>query len=110
MSVLLVEDLTRRFGNFTAVDRVSFAIQPGQVFGLLGPNGSGKSTTLACVLGLLAPTTGRTEVLGVPSRRIARTHGRVAAVFDEPLRIRGLNVRQQLAYGARLQGLSLIHI
>jgi len=59
-----VTDLTRRFGDFTAVDRVSFRILAGEVFGFLGPNGSGKSTTIRMLAGLLAPTAGRVQGLG----------------------------------------------
>ncbi len=50
--------LTRRFGDFTAVDAVSFAVPRGRVFGFLGPNGSGKSTTIRMLTGLLEPTSG----------------------------------------------------
>jgi ABC-2 type transport system ATP-binding protein len=59
-----VTELTRRFGDFTAVDRVSFRIERGEVFGFLGPNGSGKSTTIRMLAGLLAPTAGRVTGLG----------------------------------------------
>ncbi len=57
--LLRCENLTRRFGTFTAVDRVSFEIARGKVFGFLGPNGSGKSTTIRMLTGLLEPTSGR---------------------------------------------------
>ena len=56
--LLRCDDLTRRFGAFTAVDRVSFEIPRGKVFGFLGPNGSGKSTTIRMLTGLLRPTAG----------------------------------------------------
>jgi ABC-2 type transport system ATP-binding protein len=59
-----VRDLTRRFGNFTAVDRVSFDIPRGRILGFLGSNGSGKSTTIRMLAGLLAPTAGRITGLG----------------------------------------------
>ncbi len=58
------ESLTRRFGDFVAVDRVSFEIQSGEIWGFLGPNGSGKSTTIRMLCGVLSPTSGSAEVLG----------------------------------------------
>lgn len=60
-----VEGLTRRFGTFTAVDRLSFAVARGEVFGLLGPNGSGKSTIIKMLCGILAPSAGGMEIAGV---------------------------------------------
>jgi drug efflux transport system ATP-binding protein len=57
-------DLTRRFGDFTAVDRVSMEVYPGEVVGYLGPNGSGKTTTIRMLLGLLLPSGGEARVLG----------------------------------------------
>src|SRR5512140_2042791 len=62
--VILVENLTRRFGDFVAVDHINFEVQPGEVVGYLGPNGSGKTTTIRMLLGLLAPSEGRATVLG----------------------------------------------
>src|SRR5215831_9556588 len=61
---VVVRDLVKRFGTFTAVDRVTFETLPGEVFGFLGPNGSGKSTTIRILCGLLHPTSGRAEVAG----------------------------------------------
>ena len=67
--MLIVESLTKTFrmdeGELCAVDRLSFQIQPGEVFGLLGPNGAGKTTTLRMVLGLLEPDSGYAEVEGI---------------------------------------------
>lgn len=67
--MLLVDSLVKRFplddGVLTAVDGVSFQIQPGEVFGLLGPNGAGKTTTMRMILGLLEPDSGYTQVDGV---------------------------------------------
>ncbi|TEU12191.1 MAG: ABC transporter ATP-binding protein [Anaerolineales bacterium] len=57
-------ELTKKFGDFTAVDRVSFTIQRGEIFGFLGPNGAGKTTTIRMLLGLLRPTSGHGQVLG----------------------------------------------
>jgi ABC-2 type transport system ATP-binding protein len=63
-TVIDVQNLTRKFGAFTAVDSISFSIPRGQIFGFLGPNGSGKTTTIRMLLGLLAPTAGTAFVLG----------------------------------------------
>lgn len=63
MSTIHVHDLTKQFGSFTAVDQVSFAVAPGEIWGYLGPNGSGKTTTIRMLLGLLRPTSGRATVL-----------------------------------------------
>ena len=62
---IVVRDLTRRFGQFVAVDRVSFAVARGEIFGFLGSNGAGKSTTIRMLCGLLAPTSGSARVGGI---------------------------------------------
>ena len=58
------QSLTKKFGDFTAVDQVSFEVYPGEVVGYLGPNGSGKTTTIRMLLGLLLPTSGQARVFG----------------------------------------------
>lgn len=58
------EELTRRFGTFVAVNKVSFQVRPGEIFGFLGPNGAGKSTTIRMLCGILSPTGGRAVVAG----------------------------------------------
>jgi len=63
-----VLDLTRRFGDFTAVDRVSFDVGQGQIFGFLGPNGAGKTTTIRMLIGLLPPSSGEGWVAGLDIR------------------------------------------
>ena len=63
-SVIVVENLTRRFGEFVAVDHINFEIEAGAVVGYLGPNGSGKTTTIRMLLGLLQPSDGKATVLG----------------------------------------------
>ncbi len=64
-----VRALTKRFGDFTAVDGVTFAVGTGEVFGLIGPNGSGKSTLIRMLCGLRLPTAGDARVLGIDVRR-----------------------------------------
>ncbi|HTZ76059.1 MAG TPA: ABC transporter ATP-binding protein [Candidatus Aquilonibacter sp.] len=62
---IATENLTRRFGDFVAVDNVNLRVTAGQFFGFLGPNGAGKSTTIKMLTGLLAPSAGRIEILGL---------------------------------------------
>ena len=64
-AVIRVEQLSRRFGSFQAVDNLSFDVRRGEVFGFLGANGAGKSTTIRMLCGLLKPTSGRAEVAGL---------------------------------------------
>lgn len=62
---IVARDLTRRFGNFTAVDHISFEVASGEVFGFLGANGAGKTTAIRMLTGLLAPTAGEARVAGL---------------------------------------------
>lgn len=62
---ILTEGLTRRFGDFTAVQDVNLSVAPGQFYGFLGPNGAGKSTTIKMLTGLMSPTSGRMQILGL---------------------------------------------
>jgi ABC-2 type transport system ATP-binding protein len=64
LPVIYVDNLTRKFGDFIAVDQVSFEVSQGEIVGYLGPNGSGKTTTIRMLLGLLKPTSGQASVLG----------------------------------------------
>ena len=68
-AVIQVENLTRRFGDFVAVDHVNFEVNEGEVVGYLGPNGSGKTTTIRMLLGLLEPSDGKATVLGYDAFR-----------------------------------------
>jgi ABC-2 type transport system ATP-binding protein len=72
---VVVEDLVKRFGRFVAVDRISFAVNKGEIFGLLGPNGAGKSTTIRMLCGIITPTSGTGRVAGFD-------------IFTEPERIK----------------------
>jgi ABC-2 type transport system ATP-binding protein len=69
MQKVVVKELEKRYDNVLAAQRVSFAIEDGEIFGLLGPNGSGKTTTLECVIGLRQPDAGYIEVCGLDARR-----------------------------------------
>ena len=100
-----VEHLTKRFGALVIVDDLSFHVRSGEIVGFLGPNGAGKTTTLAMLLGLLLPTAGRVEVLGLPmpaerQRILARVN------FTSPfVALPGnLTVNENLTVFARLYG------
>ena len=69
-----LRNLTKKFGQKTAVDDLSLVIRPGVVTGFLGPNGAGKSTTMKMILGLVKPTSGEVLVHGVHYERLPRSH------------------------------------
>lgn len=64
MNILEVRNLKKSFGNFTAVEDISFSVEEGQILGFLGPNGAGKSTTIYCILGLISPDHGQINIFG----------------------------------------------
>ena len=106
-TIVEVQDLVRRFGKFVAVDRVSFVVKRGEIFGLLGPNGAGKTTTFRMLCGLLPASGGTLTVAGVDVRRnqaSARQHlGYVAQKFS----LYGqLTVGENLDFFARAYGLA----
>ncbi len=79
---VVCESLTKRFGEVTAVDDLSFAIEPGTITGFLGPNGAGKTTTLRVLLGLAAPTRGTALIFGRPYAQLDDPARRVGAVLE----------------------------
>jgi ABC-type multidrug transport system ATPase subunit len=100
------ENLTKRFGHFTAVDRVSFSVAKGSIFGFLGPNGSGKSTVIRMLCGLLEPSDGRATIAGYDVARqtehIKSLIGYMSqrfSLYDE------LTVHENLRFYGRLYGL-----
>jgi ABC-2 type transport system ATP-binding protein len=82
MTAVVAESLTKRFGPILAVDDLSFTLEPGTITGFLGPNGAGKTTTLRMLLGLAAPTSGRSFVLGKPYADLDRPALSVGAVLE----------------------------
>ncbi|KGN38085.1 ABC transporter ATP-binding protein [Knoellia subterranea] len=104
-SVVSVENLTKRYGDITAVDGVSLEVRSGEVFGFLGPNGAGKTTTLRMLLGLVSPTSGRALVLGrAPGDPGALA--RVGALIEGPGLYPYLSGRSNLEIIARYAGVS----
>jgi len=98
--------LTRRFGELTAVDNVTFSVAPGQFFGFLGPNGAGKSTTIKMLTGLLEPSAGSIEILGKPFNSAALDLKRQIGVVPEGMALFGrLTAREYLRFVGRMYGL-----
>ena|SRR5579871_384394 len=98
--------LTRRFGDFTAVEDVNLSVAPGQFFGFLGPNGAGKSTTIKMLTGLLAPTSGSIEILGLDAATNPIEVKRQIGVVPEGLALFGrLTAAEYLCFVGRMYGL-----
>lgn len=105
-AVIESKGLTKRYGDFTAVDNLDLTVQEGEVFGLLGPNGSGKTTTILMLLGLTEPTAGTVRVLGFdPARQPLSVKTRVGYMPDEVGFYDNLTARENLIYIAKLNGL-----
>src|SRR5881398_423298 len=101
------DGLTKRFGTFTAVDRVSFSVAKGSIFGFLGPNGSGKSTVIRMLCGILEPSDGTARIAGFDvvrqSDEIKDKIGYMSqkfSLYDE------LTVDENLTFSGKLYGLS----
>ncbi|HYO14815.1 MAG TPA: ABC transporter ATP-binding protein [Thermoanaerobaculia bacterium] len=100
-----VEDLTKVFGSFTAVDRVSFEVDREEVFGFLGPNGAGKTTTIKMLNGLVPPTSGRGTVAGFDIRRESRAIKRHIGYMSQLFSLYGdLTVEENIAFFSGLYG------
>ena len=100
------ENLTRRFGDLVAVSDVNLRVAPGQFFGFLGPNGAGKSTTIKMLTGLLAPTSGRIEILGLDFADRTSEVKRQIGVVPEGLALFGrLTGAEYLTFVGRMYGL-----
>jgi ABC-2 type transport system ATP-binding protein len=104
---LITQGLTRRFGDFVAVEQVSLSVAPGQFFGFLGPNGAGKSTTIKMLTGLLAPSSGSIEILGMDAIANAQEVKRQIGVVPEGLALFGrLTAAEYLRFVGRMYGLA----
>ena len=102
-----VEALTRLYGTFAAVTDLSFAVQPGEVVGMVGPNGAGKTTTLRTIVGIIRPTRGRIRIDGhdLLAEPVA-AKAALAFVPDEPHLFDYLTVEEHLQFVARLYGVA----
>ena len=104
---IVVKDLTRRFGTFTAVDHITFDVGAGEVFGFLGANGAGKTTAIKMLIGLLAPTSGSAHVAGLDvateTEQIRRRIGYMSQKFSL---YEDLTVRENIALYGGIYGLT----
>jgi len=103
MHVLELEHVTKLYGDFRAVDEVSFSVHEGSITGFLGPNGAGKTTTLRMILGILRPTSGKIAVFGAPSALEVRS--RVGYLPEEKGLYKKMKCWAIVAYFATLKGL-----
>jgi ABC-2 type transport system ATP-binding protein len=102
--MITAEHLTRRYGAFTAVDDVSFTIEPGRVTGFLGPNGAGKSTVMRMLVGLSRPTSGTARILGKPFAALPNPGRHVGVLLDAAAQHSGRSGREVLTLTALLTG------
>ena len=101
-----VQNLTKKFGDFTAVNNINFNVDRGEIFGFLGPNGSGKTTTIRMLLGLLHPSSGQVEVLGIPvASQAHRIRPRVGYMSQRFTLYNDLTVLQNLRFYGHAYGL-----
>lgn len=103
---ITVNNLTKKFGDFTAVDQINFNVNRGEIFGFLGPNGSGKTTTIRMLLGLLSPSAGTAAVLGVNTKKNPQLiRPRVGYMSQRFTLYNDLTVLQNLNFYGRAYGL-----
>ncbi|MBN2169189.1 MAG: ABC transporter ATP-binding protein [Actinobacteria bacterium] len=111
MSMLVIETrgLTKKFGKFTAVDKLALKVSPGEVYGLLGPNGAGKTTTVKMLCGLIKPSSGEARVLDFTSgdKQISSSIGYMP---QETALYEGLSVHQNILFFAEVYGLKRTEI
>jgi ABC-type multidrug transport system ATPase subunit len=105
--IIQTRNLTKRFGDFTAVDRLSIQVERGKIFAFLGANGSGKSTTIRMLIGLLRPTEGTVEVDGVDViHHPRRVRDRIGYMGQKVSLYQGLSIRENAEFYAGLYGLA----
>ncbi len=107
MNAIEVEDLTKRFGNFTAVDHIDFKVEAGELFGFLGPNGAGKTTTVRMITGVIKPDAGKASIMGYDVERETINAKQMAGVLPETSNAYiDLSAWQNLMLMAKLYGLA----
>ena len=107
MHSIAVKNLTKRFGDFTAVENISFSVKKGEIFGLLGPNGAGKTTTINMLSTLIPPTSGYGEVAGFSiSKNPDDVRKSIGIVFQDPALDTNLTGKENLEFHGMIYNLS----
>jgi len=105
-NVIVVRDLTKKFGSFTAVDKVSFEVKKGEIFGFLGANGAGKTTTMRILTGLLHSTSGYAEVAGIDvNRNPEKVKRRIGYMSQRFSLYEDLTIRENITFYGGVYGL-----
>ncbi|MEM1670905.1 MAG: ABC transporter ATP-binding protein [Archaeoglobaceae archaeon] len=105
MSAVVIENLTKLYGDFKALDSLNLVVEEREIFGFLGPNGSGKSTTINCILGLIRPNAGRIEVCGIDVERKPLEVKKICGYMPERYGLyENLTAMQNLKYFAEFYG------
>lgn len=106
MDIIKTDDLTKKFGDLTAVDNISFSVKKGEIFGFLGPNGAGKTTTIKMLTTLLHPTNGSAKISDFDiAKDRDKVRKNIGIVFQEPALDTELTGRENLDYHARMYGI-----
>jgi ABC-2 type transport system ATP-binding protein len=101
---VVVDHLSKVFGDFRALEDVSFEVVPGEVFGLLGPNGAGKTTTIRIILDIFRPNSGSVKILGVDPKEVSKNH--IGYLPEERGLYKDVTLEQVLVFLATLKGLT----
>jgi ABC-2 type transport system ATP-binding protein len=105
MAILDVRNISKKFGDFTAVDRVSFSVEPGRIFGILGPNGAGKTTSIRMMNYITIPDEGSITIKGIPVGR--ETQPLIGYMPEERGLYKKMKVGEHLIYLAQLKGMKI---
>lgn len=104
MNILEIENISKKFGDFTAVDSISLAIQEGTIFGLIGPNGAGKTTTIRMIMNIIAPDSGSIKVFGEDNHRLLTD--RIGYLPEERGLYKKMKVKELLLFLAELKSMN----
>lgn len=108
--MIAITNLTKRYGRFTALNKLNLSVTPGEIFGFIGPNGAGKTTTIRIIGGILAPTEGDVMIAGFDmGREPARAKARIGFIPDRPFLYEKLTGWEFMRFSADLYGVTQEH-